>query len=130
MDRQLLLALLVGAIIGVGCNRSKSPPPTAAASHQEDAAAPTVSELTGAPPEKEPVVYRTTTKYDFEDDVVEGNLMRPDGRAFDQVDPKPAAPSAVAASQPPTAEPQPLAAADDAEAAQKRRQLEEIKRKA
>src|SRR5437868_6494157 len=119
MDRQLLLALVIAALVGEsGCNRSNESSQAAAVAHQEQAAP------------KPSVEYRTKTRFDFKDDVVEGNLIKPNGSDFDQ--PRPAAPAPVAAAivSPATADAaRPEAAAAEAEAMQRRFQAEEQRRR-
>jgi hypothetical protein len=46
-------------------------------------AAPAIAQDKGAPPAGDNVSYKSKTVYDFDDDVVEGDLVRPDGEFVD-----------------------------------------------
>ena len=60
MDRHLLLGGLIAAIILTGCSRDKSPPAEAEVQHKKEAQ------------------YKKKTTYDFPDDEVTGEMIRPE----------------------------------------------------
>src|SRR5262245_43590854 len=101
MDRQMLLAFAVASMFIVGgCNRGKESPRTAATNQKAEASGPTAGSGVGSPDwgsagggggggspavaaaPKPSVEYKTKTVYDFQDDVVEGHLIRPSGPGF------------------------------------------------
>jgi esterase/lipase superfamily enzyme len=117
MDRHLLLVLMIAALGAIGCNRSQEPPQVAAVNQKEEAA-------------PKPVEYRTKTTYEFQDDVVEGNLTRPSGSDFARSSPpEPAPPTATAAPMADGAA-RPEAAADMQAEEQRRKAIAELQERA
>src|SRR5438034_6628723 len=126
MDRQLLLAFLIVALVGGGCNRGKAPPQAEAVRHKQDAAGPGTSDAA----DTRPIEYRPKTTIDFEDDTVTGNLAKPSGGAFDQLNSPSPAPSAAAIGPPSMADSvRPEPAGDLEIATQRRIQAEEQRRR-
>ena len=74
--KKITLAFAMITALGLGVSFAQAPPPAAAGAPPAAGAAPPGGAGNG-------VQYKQKTVYDFDDDTVEGDLVRPDGEFID-----------------------------------------------